>query len=168
MSCFWFDILKSVISGLSTGLILALIGWFVWKRQLHYSKKYDVYIKSIANISQIKQLIENLRRPIRQNSVEIVYNNNKELFERLAQNKYEFSIYFGNKYISDFDIYSTTMFKLLFDEHKLKTRSNIEQKEFLELNNNLYGENNPNDEINTKLRESFERIQKALKIKHKE
>lgn len=165
MSCFWFDILKSVTSGLATGLILALIGWRVWKAQHNYTKRFDVYIKSLANISQIKWVIESIRTPLRQASVETIYQQNKELFEKLERNKFEFGVYFGKDYYKDFDYFSTIMFQLRYHDNNF-------QKKVLEalsdLNNTtekLYGSNNPNDEINTKLKESFERIESALKKK---
>ena len=165
MDCFWYDVLKSVISGLCTGLVLVLIGLIVWKYQLRYSKKLDIYIKSIANISQIKWLIDNIRTPIRQVPIEEIYQQHKDLFDVLERNKYEFMVYFGKKYEPDFDCFSTTMFRLRFDENTLNHRKNIEGDEFLQLKDSVYGNQNKPDEITEKMKLSFDRIEKSLKIK---
>jgi hypothetical protein len=168
MYCFWFDILKSVSSGLATGLILVFIGLRVWKYQLHYTKKFDVYIKSLANISQIKWLFESIRSPLRQMSVKDIYQQNKELFEQLERNKFEFRFYFGKEYEKDFDLFFKTMINLFLDENLLETVPNIPQDKILEYKENLYGNDKQDDKINTQLKESFQRIENALKKKKSE
>ena len=163
---FWIDILKSVCSGLATGLILVIIGLIVWKYQHRYTKKFDVYIKSLANISQVKSLIENIRKPIRQDSIENIYQSNKDLFYHLERNKYEFAVYFGKDFEKDFDCFSSIMFQLRNYDNKFQ-HAILEALDDRKLTKEtIYGSDNPNDEINTNMRLSFNRIQKALKRKH--
>ena len=108
------------------------------------------------------------RYPLRQVSVESIYQHNKELFEKLESNKFEFGVYFGKEYDIDFDNFSTIMFQLRFFEKDLQrlVSNNKSQVEVLEITEKLYGTiGNPNDETNTKLKESFQRIESALKKK---
>ena len=165
MDAFWFDILKSVTSGLATGLILVFVGLGIWKYQLRYTKKFDVYIKSLANVSQIKTLVETIRSPLRQFPVKDYYQLNKDLFEKLERNKFEFMIYFGKEYKTDFDLFSTTMNTLLLFDNEFQQKVLVSMGNPEMTRETIYGSNNPNDAINLKMNLSFQRIESALKKK---
>lgn len=103
VSDFWIEIIKQLISGIAIGFSLALIGYFIWKKQNLYSKKFDVYIGLISSLTEIYRLATN---SILYDKISFVdkpnlkthFINNKEFICELQKNKLLFIIFFGNEY----------------------------------------------------------------------
>jgi hypothetical protein len=95
---FWKTIIQDTISGVSIGLTIAIIGYFIWKKQNLYSKKFDVYINVISAVNEIYSVtwhsITVKKNPILNKFHEL---DNGLLLE-LRKNKLLFVAFFGKKY----------------------------------------------------------------------
>ncbi|MFV8467366.1 hypothetical protein [Flavobacterium sp. LB1P62] len=95
---FWLTIIQDSISGITIGITIALIGYFIWKKQNLYSKKFDVYINVISSIEEIYRVIVNSiffkNNPI----LNEFYEFDDSLFLELKKNKVLFISFFGKQY----------------------------------------------------------------------
>lgn len=92
------DIISSLISGITIGATLALIGYFVWKKQNLYSKKFDAYINVISSIHEVYSVITHSIFFKNDSNFNQFFEFDKSLFLELKKNKVLFISYFGNEY----------------------------------------------------------------------
>ncbi|MWB95147.1 hypothetical protein GON26_12315 [Flavobacterium sp. GA093] len=95
---FWLTIIQDSISGLTIGSTIALIGYFIWKKQNLYSKKFDVYINVISSIEEIQRVITHsiiLKKIPHFNKF---FELDANIFLDLKKNKILFISFFGEKH----------------------------------------------------------------------
>ena len=90
------SILENIISNLSVGLILGVIGYFIWKKQHHYYKKVEVFTELLPHLLQLQAIISNEQKglPTKEKMMEII-NHNIYVVKPLQE---KFIICFGEKY----------------------------------------------------------------------
>ncbi len=109
-SDFWLEMIKQLISGITIGLILALIGYFIWKKQNLYSRKFDTYIGLISKLSEVYRLAVNSIVFDRFTYIDVpelkdFYANNKDFSCELQQNKLLFITFFGNEHLDKIEYF---------------------------------------------------------------
>lgn len=95
---FWEGIIQDAVSGVFIGLTLALIGYYFWKKQNLYSKKFEVYINVIAGVEEIYRVVFH----------DVTFKGKSFIDEHLAlsddhikdlrKNKILFNAFFGDQY----------------------------------------------------------------------
>ena len=95
---FWITIIQDIISGITIGVTIALIGYFIWKKQNLYSKKFEVYINVISSIEEIYRVITHSIILKKKPNLNKFYEFDDSLFLDLKKNKILFISFFGEKY----------------------------------------------------------------------
>lgn len=95
---FWITIIQDTISGITIGVTIALIGYFIWKKQNLYSKKFDVYINVISSVEEINRVVTHSIMLKKIPTLNKFYEFDSDLFSDLKKNKILFISFFGEKY----------------------------------------------------------------------
>lgn len=95
---FWLTIIQDSISGLTIGSTIAFIGYFIWKKQNLYSKKFDVYINVISNIEEIQRVITHSITLKKIPNLNKFFELDDNLFLDLKKNKILFISFFGDRH----------------------------------------------------------------------
>lgn len=95
----WYTIITTTItttfSTLIVGVVLAIGGYFIWKRQFRYQKKVEVYSKIITDIVQLnRDLIKAYNNQLSNAERKRIITNNNHLVA-LSE---EFIFHFGESY----------------------------------------------------------------------
>jgi hypothetical protein len=97
-----------------TGVVLAIIGYFFWKKQNIYSKKFDVYINVLSSLSEIMDITfdscvlyeeDGINYLTNRPTLKEFYTNNQNFFHELQKNKQLFVTYFGDKYKDEIEYF---------------------------------------------------------------
>jgi hypothetical protein len=95
---FLSTIIQDTISGIVIGATITLIGYFIWKKQNLYSKKFDVYINVLSSIQEIYQVVVNDNKNKKNPNFDDFYGLDGSLFLELKKNKMLFVSFFGKQY----------------------------------------------------------------------
>jgi hypothetical protein len=95
---FWNSILQEAISGLVIGLTLAIIGYFIWKKQNLYSKKFEVYINVIGAVEEIYRITFHDLTMKGISFVDEYLELSEDHIKDLRKNKLLFNAFFGDQY----------------------------------------------------------------------
>lgn len=118
----WNIILENIISNLSVGLILGLVGYFIWKKQHHYKKGEELYNKLMPLIGKLEVYLElSFQRKLTKRDLD----NIAKLFEELYPLTEEIKINFGNIYAN-----SLTELYHLLDDCTNDERCSLSEEEF--------------------------------------
>jgi len=93
----WSNIVENSISALIIGLILALVGGIIWRKQLLYTKKIETYNELIPYLHYV---IANIERE--NDTVESKAIFAKVMIEKILPCVHTFGYYFGDEYIIKF------------------------------------------------------------------
>lgn len=97
-SKFWEGVLQQIVSGVSIGLTMALIGYFFWKKQNLYSKKFEVYINVIGAIEEIYSITFHDLTVKGSSFLDEYLELSEDHLKDLRKNKILFNAFFGNQY----------------------------------------------------------------------
>lgn len=111
----WLNI--NVLPNLIIGLILVIVGVFIWKFQFYYQKKLEVYSEIIIEIYRMKtSLMKEYKEGLTLSEKKEVMNKSNE-FMPLSE---KYLIYFGEKYRSSlYDLLNLISYSLNEDKKKL-------------------------------------------------
>lgn len=98
ISIFWIEIMIQLILGIVVGASLALIGYYIWKKQNIYSKKFEVYIDLISRLNEVYRIATDAIIFNRMLQLNNLLRKNETFFYDLQRNKLLFVSFFGEEY----------------------------------------------------------------------
>lgn len=162
----WQDVFINMIIGLVTGSILVFFGFFVWKNQVNYQKKIDLYFRAVSTISFASEVIIDILIGYKWGYLKALssYESNIETFRELRKLRSEFERYFYHRYAADFETYLTIIRKLIDNENFVRC------KDISEKDKDVYWEyllqrGQYEYEIINEIQHSSERILKIYDVK---
>lgn len=164
----WSGFISNSLSNILTGGLLIFVGYVVWKRQLKYQKKLDLYFKAVAITSFARDIIGDVvfGYQFEYYKARNTYISNIETFRELRKISAEFQLYFNNKYLDDFDLFYSTMITLIDRENVVVSTDipdEFKQSELTYLKNGGKSKNEIRNDINT----AVQNIKKIYDVNNK-